>query len=93
LRGNIVNFVKKQSIEIMQEQALNQEFNYYYNKLSKSQKESMLSMIKSFVGNKESKTKRISIEQYNKELQAAEKRISEGKYVTHDKLKAEAKKW
>ena len=77
----------------MKEQALNQEFYHYYNRLSKVQKESMLSLVKSFLEKSEEKTKRVSIEQYNKELEEAEKRISEGEYVTHESLKAEAKKW
>ncbi len=77
----------------MNEQALNQEFYQYYNRLSKVQKESMLSMVKSFLGKSEETSKRISVEQYNKELDEAEKRISKGEYFTHESLKAEAKKW
>jgi len=77
----------------MKEQALNQEFFHYYNRLSKIQKESMLHLVKSFLEKDEDKTKRVSIEQYNKELEEAEKRISEGNYVTHESLKTEAKKW
>lgn len=77
----------------MKEQALNQEFFRYYNRLSKGQKESMLSLVKSFLEKDDKKTKRISVKQYNKELEEAEKRISEGKYITHESLKAEAKKW
>lgn len=36
---------------------------------------------------------RISIEQYNKELEEAEKRIEKGEYITHDDLEKEAKQW
>jgi hypothetical protein len=77
----------------MKEQALNQEFYHYYNRLSKVQKESILSMVKSFLGKSEEKTQRISVKQYNKELEEAEKRINKGEYFTHESLKAEAKKW
>lgn len=77
----------------MKEQALNQEFYRYYNRLSKGQKESILSLVKSFLEKDDKKTKRVSVKQYNKELEEAEKRISEGKYTTHESLKAEAKKW
>ncbi len=77
----------------MKEQALNQEFYHYYNRLSKVQKESMLSLVKSFLEKSDEKTKRVSVKQYNKELEEAEKRIGEGEYVTHESLKAEAKKW
>lgn len=77
----------------MKEQALNQEFFHYYNRLSKVQKESVLTMVKSFLDKSEDKTRRISVKQYNKELEEAEKRINEGEYITHESLKAEAKKW
>lgn len=78
---------------IMKEQAINQEFKFYFNLLSEDQKESLLSMMKSFLGKSEKKTNRISIEQYNKELEDAEKRINEGQFVTHESLKEEALKW
>jgi hypothetical protein len=77
----------------MKEQALNQEFFSYFNRLSKGQKESMLSLVKSFLEKDNKKTKRISVKQYNKELEEAEKRISEGEYITQESLKEEAKKW
>ena len=75
------------------EQALNQEFYYYYNRLSKGQKESMLSMMRSFLGKSGDKTKRISVNQYNKELDEAERRINDGKYTSQEALKEESKKW
>lgn len=37
--------------------------------------------------------KRISIEQYNQELEEAEKEIEEGNYITHEELEKEMKKW
>ena len=77
----------------MTEQALNKEFQHYYNLLSKGQKESMLSMMKSFIENKEQDIDRISLEQYNKELEEAENRIDKGEFITHDALKDEARKW
>jgi hypothetical protein len=77
----------------MKEQALNQEFFRYYNRLSKGQKESMLSLVKSFLEKDDKKTKRISVKQYNKELEEAEKRINDGEYITQESLKEEAKKW
>ncbi len=77
----------------MKEQTLNQEFYYYYNRLSKGQKESILSMMKSFLGKNEDSIKRISIEQYNKELEDAEKRVNAGEYITHEALKEDAQKW
>jgi len=77
----------------MKEQVLNQEFDFYYNMLSKGQKESLILMMKSFLGKSAEKSKRISIARYNKELEAAESRINEGKFTTQESLKDEAKNW
>lgn len=58
------------------------EFFSYFNILTESQKESLLLLIKSFIKNEE----RISIDDYNKELEAAEERIVRGKYIEQDDL-------
>ncbi len=36
---------------------------------------------------------RISIEQYNRELEEAEKEVGNGPFITHEKLKAKMKQW
>ncbi len=77
----------------MKEQALNQEFSIYYNMLSENQKKSLLTMMKSFLGKSIDKTKRISVAQYNKELEEAEQRIESGQFITQELLREEAKKW
>ena len=69
----------------MSEQIINQEFNTYYKLLSIEQKESILSMIKSFIN----RTNKISVSKYNKELDAAETRISQGLYVSHEEIEKE----
>ncbi len=76
----------------MKEQTLNQEFDFYYNKLSMVQKKSLLSMVNSFVGEK-GKTKRVSIAQYNEDLEVAEERINSGQFITQQSLRKEAEKW
>lgn len=80
-------------LRAMKEQPVNQEFNFYYNMLSEGQKKSLLSMMKSFLGKIEEKPKRVSVAQYNKELEEAEKRIAEGQFITQESLREEAKKW
>jgi hypothetical protein len=77
----------------MEEQALNQEFYFYYNKLTEGQKKSLLTMMKSFLGEKEEEKGRISVKQYNKELEEAEKRIKEGRFITQESVREESKKW
>ncbi|NQX86519.1 MAG: hypothetical protein HRT67_11560 [Flavobacteriaceae bacterium] len=38
-------------------------------------------------------TERISIEQYNKELEASEKEIEQGNFYTHEQVKERASQW
>ena len=73
----------------MSERIINQEFNTYFKLLSKEQKESILFMIKSFVN----RTNRVSVEQYNNEIDAAEIRISQGSYVPHEEIEKESSEW
>ncbi len=80
-------------LKIMKKQALNQEFNFYYNKLTEGQKRSLLTMMKSFLERSEENLDRISVAQYNKELADAEKRIAQGEFITQESLREEAKKW
>ena len=38
-------------------------------------------------------TERISIEQYNKELEASEKEIEQGNFYTHEQVRERASQW
>ena len=73
----------------MSEQIVNNEFDTYVNMLSKEQKESILHLIKSFVD----QSNRISLEQYNNELDAAEDRISKGQFISHEEIEKESMEW
>lgn len=73
-------------------QVLDKEIHRYWDLLNTTQKKSILSMIKSFLQPAE-KGSPISIEQYNKELDEAMKRINEGKFITHEDLEKEMDKW
>ena len=73
----------------MSEQVINREFNTYFKLLTKDQKESILLLIKSFVN----RTNRISVEQYNIEIDAAEARISQGLCISHEEIEKESKEW
>ncbi len=77
------------NLKAMTDRALEQEFKTYFRVLTKSQKESILEMIKSFT----SKSDRVSVKQYNEELNAAEERIAKGSYLSHEDLEKEAEKW
>ncbi len=60
--------------------------------LLKTENETVLKKIRSiFTGTKEGS--RITIEQYNKEIEAAESRIKKGKFVRHEDVVRESEKW
>jgi hypothetical protein len=78
-----------QTTNIMLDKSIDKEFLGYFVLLSKEQKESLLSLVKSFVG----KEGRISVDDYNKELDEAEKRINTGKYTEQSDIEDEARQW
>ena len=61
----------------------------YWPKLTIVQQESILSVIKSIV----QPGLGIDIEQYNREIDDAMKRIDEGKFITQEDLEKESEKW
>ena len=77
----------------MTEQSLNKEISTYIGLLSPTQKSSLLSFIKSFFSTEEKTTKRISKKQYNKEIDAAVKRIANGQFLTQEEAEKEMDKW
>lgn len=50
-------------------------------------------MLKAFLENRRQDFEHISIEQYNKELQEAEKQIEDGNCITQEELEKEMGKW
>ena len=64
----------------------------YLPLLTVEQQELLLSMAKNILF-AEPSSKRISIKQYNKEIQAAEARIAKGQYKTHEQVVKELGKW
>ncbi len=73
----------------MLEKSIDKEFLDYFMLLNKPQKESLLSLVKSFLG----KEGRISAKTYNEEIEAAEKRIASGKNTEHTELEKQAEQW
>jgi hypothetical protein len=69
--------------------SLDNEFMQLWSKLTVVQKESLLSVIKSFVEPGE----RMNIEQYNKEIDAAVARVENGDFYTQEELEKIAKEW
>jgi hypothetical protein len=72
--------------------SLNTELIKYFSLLTPTQKKSVLTLIKSFV-TPEIKSGRVSIDQYNKEIQEAMAEAAAGDYVTQEDLEKESASW
>ncbi len=72
---------------------LDHDMHHYFMQFSADEKNSVLQMIKTFLKGKTQESGHISIEQYNKELDEAEREIEEGKFVTQKALEKEMEKW
>jgi len=73
--------------------ALEQELLQYILQLDDAEKKSVLQMLKTFVKGRKTKASRISVGQYNQELQEAEAEYERGEYVTHEEFVKQIKKW
>ncbi|HBS88885.1 MAG: hypothetical protein A2W91_00910 [Bacteroidetes bacterium GWF2_38_335] len=72
----------------MESHTIEKELSIYLRMLNRSQKESVLSMIKSFIN-----AERISVARYNKELKQAEERIEKGEFISQEDLEKATAKW
>jgi hypothetical protein len=75
--------------------SLDNEIKKYLPLLGSNEKKSLLSVIKSFLIIKEEAKvpQRLSIEEYNTELKAAEARIDSGHFFTQEQVEKMAKNW
>lgn len=73
----------------MADPSLDIEFSKYWTQLTISQKQSLLSVIKSFAGEGEA----VSIEEYNQELADAETEYESGNYITQEEMLNLVRKW
>lgn len=78
----------------MSTKALEQELYKYLLLLNDAEKKSVLKLIKTFLGSrKEDVEERISIEEYNKEIDEAEAAIERGEFYTHEDVVEMSKSW
>ncbi len=63
------------------------------NKLVNTTDESILEQLVAVFKKSGKKTESVSVAQYNKELDAAEARITRGKFTTHEDLERESEGW
>ena len=73
--------------------AMEQELFQYFLQLDDAEKKSVLQMLKTFVKGREKKVPRISIEQYNKEIDEAIARVEAGEFYTHEEVEQMSKEW
>jgi Fe2+ transport system protein B len=71
---------------------LKKELSIYLPLLSARQQALILDMIKSIL-HVDSKEKRISVEQYNAEIESALKEVRQGKIISHDEVVKQSRKW
>lgn len=69
------------------------EIQQYITQLNEEEKQSVLQLLKTFIKGKQVSSERISIEQYNEELEASERQIDEGRFTTQEDLERELKQW
>ena len=72
--------------------ALKQELNTYLPLLSARQQSLILDMVKSIL-QVDMKEQRISLEQYNAEIESALKDVKSGKSISHEKVVKQSRKW
>ena len=73
--------------------AMEQELFQYFLQLDEAEKKSILQMLKTFVKGREKKTTRISVKQYNKEIDEAIARVEAGEFYTHEGVERMSKEW
>lgn len=72
--------------------SLDSEFRKYWLLLTAFQKQSLLSVVKSFV-QADTGVERINLERYNRELAEAEQEVERGDFIRHDQLLKEINGW
>ena len=63
---------------------VDREMFTYFMQLNDAEKKSVVEMLKTFIKGRKDQPERISIEQYNKEIDEAMERVSKGEYTTFE---------
>jgi hypothetical protein len=72
---------------------LDKEMSNYFTQLNEAEKRVLVQMLKSFLKTKQQQPNRISIAQYNKEIEMAMQEIAKGETYSHDEVVKMAKDW
>jgi len=65
---------------------IDQELHHYFMQLNEAEKKSIVQMLKTFVKGRKQSPERISLEQYNKEIEEAEAEAKNGEVYTHEEV-------
>ena len=74
----------KQKMIIMATPSISQEMLNYFMQLNDAERKSVLEMIKTFLRSRKSEFMPQSLEDYNRELEQADKEIEAGDYMSHE---------
>jgi hypothetical protein len=72
---------------------LDKEMYSYFTRLNEAEKKSVVQMLKTFMKGRGKNTGRISIEQYNKEIDDAMTELEKGEIYTHEEVVKISKNW
>jgi hypothetical protein len=72
---------------------LEKEMYNYFTQLNEAEKKSVVQMLKTFLLSRKENPERISIEQYNKEIEEAMEEIKRGEVYSHDEVVKMATGW
>lgn len=75
------------------ENVLDKKMFNYFKQLNEAEKKSVIQMLKTFLNGRQESTGRISIEQYNKEIDEAMDEVKRGETYSHEEVVKMAKEW
>jgi hypothetical protein len=73
--------------------AIDKEMYSYFTQLNDAEKKSVVELLKTFMKGRKGQFERISIEQYNKDIDEAMEQASKGEYTTFEDLEKEMQSW
>lgn len=72
---------------------LEEEMHSYFTRLNEAEKKSVVQMLKTFLESKKDIPGRISIDEYNKEIDEAMEEIKKGEIYNHEEVLRMSKDW
>ncbi|MDQ6903307.1 MAG: hypothetical protein M3139_09890 [Bacteroidota bacterium] len=75
------------------ENVLEKEWFSYFELLNEAEKKSVITLLKTFLQQRNGDAGRITIEQYNKDIDESLSEISEGNYINQDEMEKKSAKW